>query len=89
MCRFNTFKTTMQENTSESTPHETRPPKRSITHTRGLCKKEKVHKQLPEYTIIEDDTKLMPKRVQDHAIDDFEEAQHHRIKIQDDLAGMN
>jgi hypothetical protein len=71
-----------------SIPQETGPPKRPIIHTGGSCKKEKVHKQLPEYTIMEDDADLMAERVQDHATKDFEEAQHQRGKIQDDLAGI-
>jgi hypothetical protein len=66
--------TTRQENTSTSTPQETRPPKRPIIHTGGSRKKVKVHKQLPEYTITNDDIDLMAERVQYHATDNFEEA---------------
>jgi hypothetical protein len=50
------------------------PPKRPIIHIGGSRKKVKVHKQLPEYTITNDDIDLMAERVQYHATDNFEEA---------------
>jgi hypothetical protein len=44
--------------------------------TGGSRKKAKAHKQLPEYTITEDDIDLVAKRVQDCVAEEFEEAQH-------------
>jgi flagellar biosynthesis chaperone FliJ len=44
-----------------------------------------VHKQLPEYMITEDDADLVVEKVQDHAAEEFEEAQHQRGQIQDEL----
>jgi hypothetical protein len=73
--------TTTQETPSATTPQETGPPKRPIIHTGGPCKKAKAHKQIPEYTITEDDVNLVAERVQDHAMDEFEEAENQRGRI--------
>jgi hypothetical protein len=37
--------------------------KRPIKQTRGPCKKVKAHKDIPEYTIIEDDAELVEEKV--------------------------
>jgi hypothetical protein len=51
-----------------------------------MRKKEKAHKDSPEYTITEDDADLVAQKVQDSVVEDFEEAKHQRGKIQDDMA---
>jgi hypothetical protein len=55
--------TTTQETPSKNNPQETGPPKQLIIHTGGSCKKAKAHKQIPEYTITEDDVDLVTRRV--------------------------
>jgi hypothetical protein len=64
-----------------STPQEQDQTKRLIIHTGGECKRAKVHKQPPKYTITEDDANLMAKRVQDQEDEEFEDAQHQRDRI--------
>lgn len=39
----------------------------------GVHKKMKAHKEVPEYTIIEDDAELVAERVQDHTAKEYEE----------------
>jgi hypothetical protein len=73
--------TTTQETPLEDTPKETRPPKRPIIHTRVPRKKEKAHKQILEYTITEDDTDIFKERVEDCAVEEFEEVEQQRGKI--------
>jgi hypothetical protein len=73
--------TMTQETPSTATPLETGQPKRSIIHTGRLCKKAKVQKKLPEYTITKDDADLVAKKVQEHATEEFEDAQHQRDRI--------
>jgi hypothetical protein len=70
--------TTTQETPSTTTPQETMQPKRPIIHTGGSCKKAKAHKKPPEYTITEDDVTSWPEKVQEHAAEEFEDAQHQR-----------
>jgi hypothetical protein len=59
---------------STSTPQEPGPPKWPISQSGGTHKKEKVHKEPPEYTITEDDADLVAEKVQDRVAEDFEEA---------------
>jgi hypothetical protein len=80
--------TTTQETPSTTTPQETMQPKRPIIHTGGSHKKAKAHKQLPEYTITEDDTDLMAEKVQECTAEEFEDTQHQRGRIQDELADI-
>jgi hypothetical protein len=47
-----------------------------------------VHKQLSEYTITEDNINLVAEGVQDHTTEDFEEAQHHRGRIQKEFTDI-
>jgi hypothetical protein len=55
--------TTTQESLSPATPQETGPPKWPIIHIRGSRKNSKVHNQLPEYMITEDDANLVEEKV--------------------------
>ena len=80
--------TTTQETPSTATPQEKMQPKQPIIHTRGLRKKAKVHKKLPYYTITKDDSNLVAEKVQERAIEEFEDAQHQRGRIQDDMADI-
>jgi hypothetical protein len=41
-----------------------------------------------EYTIIEDDADLMAERIHDPEVEEFEEAQHQRGRIQDKMTNM-
>jgi hypothetical protein len=66
----------MQETSSATTSQETGPPKRPIIHTGGPRKKAKAHKQIPGYTITEDDVDLVAERVHDRATDEFEEVEN-------------
>jgi hypothetical protein len=75
----------MYETLSTTTPQEIGPPKRPIIHTGGLHKKAKAHKQILEYTITEDDVKIVAERVQDCATDEFEDAENQRGRIRNDL----
>jgi hypothetical protein len=54
----------------------------------GAHKKSKAHKTPPEYTITEDDADLVAQMVQDRTTKDFDEAQHQRDRIQDELEDM-
>ena len=54
--------TTTQETPSIATPQETGPPKWPIIHIRGSRKNSKVHNQLPEYIITEDDANLVEEK---------------------------
>jgi hypothetical protein len=51
-------------------------------------KKAKAHKTPPEYTITEHDADLVTKRVHNREVEDFEDAQHQRDQIQDELDDM-
>jgi hypothetical protein len=54
----------------------------------GACKKMKVHRTPPEYTITEDDAEMIAQMVQDRTSEDFENVVHHRDRIQEELADM-
>jgi hypothetical protein len=41
-----------------------------------LRKKAKAHKDIPEYTIIEDDVDLVSERVKDNAAEEYEEVKN-------------
>jgi hypothetical protein len=58
------------------------------THWGCACKKSKAHKMPPEYTITEDDADLVAQMVQDRTMEDFEEAQCQRDRIQEELVDM-
>jgi hypothetical protein len=73
---------------SENTLQEAGPPKRPIIHTGGPRKKAKAHKQILEYTIIEDDVDLVADMLYDHAVEDFEEAKNQRGRIKNDFSGI-
>jgi hypothetical protein len=73
---------------STSTHQEPRPPKWPISQSGGMRKKEKAHKESPEYTITEDDIDLVDEKVHDRIAEKFEEAKHQRGQIQDDMAGI-
>jgi hypothetical protein len=47
-----------------------------------------VHKNPPEYTITEENMTLVAERFQDREVKEFEEAQHKRDQIQDELANL-
>jgi len=49
----------------KTTPQEIGTPKWPIIHIGGPRKKEKVHKQILEYTITKDDVDLVTEKVQD------------------------
>jgi hypothetical protein len=68
--------TTTQETPSIATPQETGPPKWPIIHTGGLHKKAKAHKQLPKYTLTEDDVDLDVEKLKECRVEEFEYAQH-------------
>jgi hypothetical protein len=55
---------------------------------RSTCKKAKVHKMPPKYTIKEDDADPVAQMVQDRTTKDFDKAQHQRDRIQDELVDM-
>jgi hypothetical protein len=57
-----------------------------VDHTnRGSRKKAKAHKDIPEYTITEDDADLVAERVQDHVTEEYEEAENQRERIMKEL----
>jgi hypothetical protein len=68
--------TTTQGTPMKTTSQDAGPPKRSIIHIGGSHKKAKAHKDIPEYTITEDDVDLVEERVQDHAMEEYEEAEN-------------
>jgi hypothetical protein len=74
-----------QEIPSITTPQEKMQPKRLIIQIGGSRKKAKAHKQPPEYTITEDDADLVVEKVQEHAVEEFKDAQHQKGQIQDEL----
>jgi NACalpha-BTF3-like transcription factor len=51
----------------------------------GSRKKAKSHKKISEYTITEDDVDLVAERVQDHTMNEFEEAENQRGRIRNEL----
>jgi hypothetical protein len=73
---------------SSATQQEQGQTKRFIIHTWGVRKKAKAHKMPPEYTITKEYVDLMVEMVQDQIAEEFEEAQHQRDRIQDELANM-
>jgi hypothetical protein len=56
-----------------------------IVQSGGACKKMKVHKEVPEYTITEDDAELVTGKVQDHTIEEYEEEEKQRERIMQEL----
>jgi hypothetical protein len=46
-----------------------------IVQSRGASKKMKVHKDIPQYIITEDDAELVTERVQDHNTEEYEDAE--------------
>jgi hypothetical protein len=54
----------------------------------GAHKNAKVHKTPPEYRIMKDDAKTVAQMVQDRIVEDFDNAQRQRDKIEDDLEYM-
>jgi hypothetical protein len=69
--------------TTEKT--ESRPPKRTILQSGGVCKKMKVHKEVPQYTITKDDAELVMEKVQDHTAEAYEDAEKQREKIMQEM----
>jgi hypothetical protein len=47
-----------------------------------------VHKKPPVYTITEDDADLVVERVHEREVEEFEDVQHQRDRIQDELADL-
>ena len=80
--------TTTQETPSTTIPQEIGKSKHPNMHTRGICKNSKVHKQFPQYTITEDDINLMAEKVHECTNEEFEDSQHQRGRIQDELANI-
>jgi hypothetical protein len=76
----------MQGTLSTTTPQETGPHKQPIIHTVGTQRKDKSHKQIPKYTIIEDDSNLIAEGVHDRVADEFEEVENQRGSIRNELA---
>ena len=54
----------------------------------GARKKSKVHKTPIEYMITEDDADLVVQMVQYHTVEDFDNAQSQRDRIEEELAYM-
>jgi hypothetical protein len=57
--------------TPSPNPQESGPTKRPTTQTWGACKKMKVHRTPPEYTINEDDAEMITQMVQDRTFKYF------------------
>jgi transcription initiation factor IIF auxiliary subunit len=79
---------TTQGTTSSATQQEQGQTKRPVIQMGGVCKKSKVHRMPPEYTITEDDADLVAQMVQDHTVEDFDNAQCQRDRIEEELAYM-
>jgi hypothetical protein len=63
-------------NPTNTTSQDIGPPKRLIIQIGGSCKKAKAHKDISEYTITKDDVELVGERVQDGAVEEYEEAEN-------------
>jgi len=54
---------------------KTLPMKRTVLQIVGQCKKMKAHKEVPQFTLTEDDTELVAKKVQDHMVESWYDAE--------------
>jgi hypothetical protein len=54
----------------------------------GACKETKAHRTPLEYTIMEDDAKMVAQVVQNCTFEDFENVLHQRDKIEEEMAYM-
>jgi hypothetical protein len=59
-----------------------------VVHIGGECKKMKVHKEVPEYTITDHDEELVAKRLKDCATEEYEEAEKQRERIMQELTDL-
>jgi len=66
-------------------PTDAGPPKILIIQIGGAHKKSKVHREIPEYTITEDDSDLVAERVQDRTDEEYEEVEKQRETIMNEL----
>jgi len=64
---------------------QSRTPKITFVQIGGVHKKIKVHKEVPEYTITEDDAELVAKRVQYRTVEEYEEVEKQRERIMKEL----
>jgi hypothetical protein len=64
---------------------DSRPLERTILQSGGAQKKMKVHKNVPQYTITKYYVDLVAKRVQDQAIEAYEDEEKQREKIMQEL----
>jgi hypothetical protein len=53
-----------------------------------MCKKKKEKRTPLEYTIMDDDGKMLARMVQDCLAKDFDHTMHHRDRIQEELENM-
>jgi hypothetical protein len=79
---------TAQGTTSSVTQQEKGQTKRPVIQMGGARKKSKAHRTPPEYTITEDDADMVAQMVQDRIVEEFDNAQHQRDRIEEDLAYM-
>jgi NACalpha-BTF3-like transcription factor len=54
---------------------KTLPMKRTVLQIAGQCKKMKAHKEVPQFTLTEDDIELVAEKVQDHMVESWYDAE--------------
>jgi len=64
---------------------ESREPKRIILQRGWVCKKIKVHKEIPQYTITKDDMELVIDKVHDRTVEEYNEAEKPRERIMQEM----
>jgi hypothetical protein len=74
-----------KRNSNADSPNRCRVTQKSDRTNKGSCKKSREHKDIPEYTITEDDVELIEEKVQDHVAKEYEEAENQRERIMKDL----
>jgi hypothetical protein len=60
---------------------ETLPKKRTMLQEGGQRKNMKAHKDVPEFTITEDDAEMVEEKVQDHVAESWDDAEKQREEI--------
>jgi hypothetical protein len=79
---------TTQGTTSSATQQEQGQTKRPVIQMGGACKKAKAHRMPPEYMITEDDADMVAQMVQDRTVEDFDNVECQRDRIEEEMAYM-
>jgi hypothetical protein len=63
-------------------------PRGQLYKRRGAGKKTKAHRMPPKYMVTEDEVYLVAQMVQDRTMEDFEDGECQRDRIQEEMAYM-